>query len=177
METAPIKETLERLLQLLELPFETIALSQEGDVIRADIASPQASRLIGWHGETLNAVQHLLKVILQAGKDEKAPFVVLDVDGYRRLQEDKVREMVQRKADFVRRTKSRVALPPMSPYFRRVAHVYVTNDSELQDLTTESTGEGEYRQVVLRLKAEKGLRSGEELTPVMADTSWENLDV
>jgi hypothetical protein len=45
----------------------------------------------------------------------------------------------------------------------------------MQDLTTESVGEGEYRQIVLRMKEEEG---SEELSPVMSDDAGlENLDV
>jgi hypothetical protein len=63
----------------------------------------------------------------------------------------------------------------MSPYFRRIVHLYVAADPKLQDVTTESVGEGEYRQIVMRMKEEKG---GEELSPIMSkDEGLENLDV
>ena len=59
------------------------------------------------------------------------------------------------KADFVRRTGARVTLPPMSPYFRRIVHTHVAVTPSLSDLTTESVGEGDYRQIVIRLKTAK----------------------
>jgi spoIIIJ-associated protein len=127
----------------------------------------------------LNALQHLLKSIIRSkDKLDRAPFLVLDVDGYRREQEDKVRRIADQKADFVRRTGSRIALAPMSPYFRRIVHLHVANTPQLHDLTTESVGEGDYRQIVLKLKDEKGRKSGEELQPVIAgDDGLENLDI
>jgi hypothetical protein len=65
----------------------------------------------------------------------------------------------------------------MSPYFRRIVHLHVANTPTLQDLTTESIGEGDYRQIVLRLK-DTTAESGEELSPMMAkDDGLENLDV
>ncbi|MBI2117978.1 hypothetical protein HYT95_03700, partial [Candidatus Peregrinibacteria bacterium] len=107
----------------------------------------------------------------------RSPFLVLDVDGYRKAQEDNVRRIAEQKADFVRRTGNRIALAPMSPYFRRIVHLHVANSPILQDLTTFSHGEGEYRQIVLKLKEEK-MNVGEELTPVLAkDDGLENLDV
>lgn len=174
-----IKELLSKLLEQAGLPFSNIVVSEEKDFARVDIVSPQPSRIIGWHGETLNALQHLLKSLLRAAENlETAPFLVLDVDGYRKVQEEKVCVMAKDKAAFVRRTGSRVALQPMSPYFRRIVHTYVANTPELSDLTTESIGEGDYRQIVLRLKDEKG---SAELTPVMAEPGkedgLENLDV
>jgi len=185
MNATMIQDILAALLTQLKLPFEKVNVSDGEGFQRVDIVSPSPSKLIGWHGETLNSLQHLLKVIVRAKEGgEGSPFIVLDVDGYRRDQEDKVRQAAERKADFVRRTGSRIALPPMSPYFRRVVHMHVANTPSLQDLTTVSTGEGDYRQVVLRLKDEKGKQSaqeGEELSPVLAVQEGEddlgNLDV
>lgn len=180
MDHALIKDILGKLLKDLDLPFSSITVGEEGDILRVDISSNEPSRIIGWHGETLNSLQHLAKSILRSlAKLERSPFLVLDVDGYRRMQEDKVRSVAEQKADFVRRTGSRVALAPMSPYFRRIVHMHVTNTPALQDLTTESVGEGEYRQVVLRRKDENVVKSGEELSPVIEskEDGLENLDV
>jgi spoIIIJ-associated protein len=180
MDHAVITDALRRLLTELELPFSDITVSQENDILRVDIQSDKPSRIIGWHGETLNSLQHLIKSIVRSlGKLDRSPFLVLDTDSYRRMQEEKVRKVAEQKADFVRRTGNRVALSPMSPYFRRIVHLHVTNTSALQDLTTESVGEGEYRQVVLRLKEENGIKSGEELSPVIESKQdgLENLDI
>ncbi len=179
MNDATLKDILGQLLTLLSLPFTDLTVSKEGDITRVDIVSPEASRIIGWHGETLNSVQHLLKAIVRSKeKLERSPFIVLDVDGYRRMQEDKVRRIAEQKADFVRRTGNRIALAPMSPYFRRIVHLHVANTPALSDLMTESAGEGEYRQVVMRLKEEDKGKTGEELKPVISkDDGLENLDI
>jgi spoIIIJ-associated protein len=174
-----IIDTVGSLLTLLSIPFTGITVKQDGDVTRVDVVCPEASRLIGWHGETLNAIQHLTKSMVRtAQKLERAPFIVVDVDGYRLMQEDKVKRIAEAKADFVRRTGARVTLPPMSPYFRRIVHMHVANTPSLSDLVTESVGEGDYRQIVIRLKEEKQMESGQELSPVMAtDDGLENLDI
>jgi spoIIIJ-associated protein len=182
MENTFIKDTLAQLLQLLSLPFESIQVKpEEGNILRVDIVSAAASRIIGWHGETLNSLQHLVKSIARAkAKSDKAPFIVVDVDGYRKMQEEKVRRIAESKADFVRRTGSRIALAPMSPYFRRIVHTHISATPSLADLTTESVGQGDYRQVVIRLREEKSKRGAvsEELSPVMSkDDGLENLDI
>lgn len=183
MDHALVKDTLARLLNALQFDHTDITVEQEDDMLRVEISAPRPSQIIGWHGETLNSVQHVLKsIIREQEKLDRAPFLLLDVDGYRKLQEDKVRQAADRKADFVRRTGSRIALAPMSPYFRRIVHMHVANTPTLQDLTTESIGEGDYRQIVLRLKEEKQKHGREaadgELAPVIAgDDGLENLDV
>ena len=182
MDTTFIQDTLGRLLTFLSLPFDSIAISQEDTITRVDIVSNHTSRIIGWHGETLNSLQHLVKSIVRSKEHlEKSPFIVVDVDGYRRMQEDKVRKIAEQKADFVRRTGSRIALAPMSSYFRRIVHLHIASTPSLSDLTTESVGEGDYRQIVLRMKDEKGRKTAttsEELSPVMAaEDGLENLDI
>ena len=184
MDHALIKDVISSLLTACNLPFDEITVSEEEDtgVTRIDLKSASASRIIGWHGETLNALQQLAKAILRSkAKLEKAPFILLDVDGYRRDQEEKVCSIAEQKADFVRRTGNRVALSPMSPYFRRIVHLHIANSENLQDLTTQSTGEGEYRQIVLMLKDESKGGSNdqsEELAPVIAEEDGlENLDI
>jgi spoIIIJ-associated protein len=179
-----IIETTGTVLKLLGIPFTGILVKKDGEMIRVEVISDQASRLIGWHGETLNAVQHLVKSMIRTAKNlERAPFIVVDVDGYRTMQEEKVRKIAEAKADFVRRTGARVTLPPMSPYFRRVVHTHISATPTLSDLATESIGEGDYRQVVIRLKSgkqasEPNSEVSEELSPVMAtDDGLENLDV
>jgi len=175
MDNTTIKDTLGLILKHLELPFDGIEITTEEDMLRIEIISSNPSRIIGWHGETLNSMQHIVKsMIREKEKLEKAPFLVLDVDGYRKVQEDKVKKIAEQKADFVRRTGSRVALAPMSPYFRRIVHLYVANHPDMQDLTTESTGEGDYRQIVLKQKKQTKRAEDEELSPVMAEARSEN---
>lgn len=176
MDASMIKDILGSLLKHLPFTVTDIKVTEKDGVTRVDLVSADASRIIGWHGETLNAVQHLVKSIIRSKEHlEKSPFIVMDIDGYRRMQEEKVCRIAEQKADFVRRTGSRIALAPMSPYFRRIVHLHVANSPQLQDLMTESVGEGEYRQIVLRMKDDQG---SEELSPVMAeDTGLENLDV
>jgi len=184
MDHALITSTLTSILDHLGLPHDGCTITKEGEITRVEIHSKEPSRLIGWHGETLNSLQHLLKSIIRSlEKLERTPFILLEIDGYRKMQEDKVRRIAEQKADFVRRTGTRIALQPMSPYFRRIVHTHVTTSPLLQDLSTESIGEGDYRQIVLKLKDEKDarLKTGEELTPTMlpadAQDGLENLDI
>lgn len=177
-----IKKSLASILDHLQLKYSDITVYPEGDITRVDIASTEASRIIGWHGETLNSIQHVLKSIVRTAENlERTPLIIVDADGYRKMQEEKVIKIAEAKADFVRRTGNRIALSPMSPYFRRIVHLYVANSPNLSDLTTESVGEGDYRQIVLRMKEEKNkskFNSGEELAPVIpADDGLENLDI
>ena len=80
MDKAMIEDVLGTLLTQLNLPFDKIVVTEDEEegFTRVDIESNQASRLIGWHGETLNSIQSLLKAILRTkAKLDRAPFLVL----------------------------------------------------------------------------------------------------
>ena len=78
-------------------------------------------------------------------------FVTVDVDGYRKDQEEKVLSKVKRTIELMKeRNLSEMKLYPMSPYFRRVVHVWIAK--EYPELTTESTGEGPGRSIKVLYK-------------------------
>lgn len=148
-----LKEITENLLNQLGISFSEIEVSEsEKDLFHVNIKSENASLLIGHHGENIQALQHLIKVLAwEKSKTDNQFHVILDVDDYRKRQEDNVINMAQRKVDFLRRTKRPQSLPPMSPYFRRKVHLYLMG-SGFEDIETVSKGEGENRYIVIKLK-------------------------
>lgn len=150
-----IQETLAELLKNLGVVFRKFKLSVETEqpektLYRIDIDSDEAATLIGYHGETIYALQHLLKTLVYRKTNENV-FIVLDVDSYRRRQEESVLAMAMRKVEAARKTSQSQALPPMSPYFRRVVHMALAKP-EYSDIETESVGEGDQRAVTIKVK-------------------------
>lgn len=104
--------------------------------------------LIGKHGQTLNALQHLTN--LAAGRlYHHRYFVVLDVENYRARREQTLTALARRLADKAKRTGLPVELEPMEPGERRIIHLALQNDP---DVVTDSEGEGSYRHVVIHGK-------------------------
>jgi predicted RNA-binding protein Jag len=185
MYTDAIERLLTGLLTHLQLPFTNIAITEVEDLTRVEISSDVPSKLIGHHGDTLNSIQHVLKSMIRTEQNlDRAPFVVCDVDGYRADQEKKVCDIAERKIALIRKTGTRIALPAMSPYFRRIVHLYIAANESLADITTESTGKGDHRQIVLKLKDESAFKAAKqdadsgELQPVIEDddTGSDDLD-
>lgn len=144
-----IKETLEKLLEVLKVPFTAVKVTKDGpNAYYAEIDSENSSLLIGWHGETVAALQHILKCLLwKQGLDSKAQ-VIVDVDGYKRRQEENVIRMAERKAELAISSGKEIKLPPMSAYFRRKVHLHLANDPKYKNtITTESTGDGADRAI------------------------------
>ncbi len=148
-----IKDILHELLTKMDIPYSSIEieLTEDGKTYRANIESEDSSLLIGKHGENMQALQTIAKLIVYKKFPENKEFsLTIDVDNYRLRQEESVIEMANRKADYVRQTGRSQSLPPMSPYFRRVVHMHLMQP-EFDDLMTESHGQGSYRQVKIKL--------------------------
>lgn len=136
----------------LGIDFTEVEVTKEGeDRFRANIISEEPSLLIGHHGENLQAIQKIVKVMFH--KEYADEFeIIFDVDNYRKRQEENVLTITEQKIKEVRDSGTQSALPPMSAYFRRVVHLFI-RDGGYSDIETESMGEGNYRQVVIKLKA------------------------
>lgn len=150
-----IQETLASILKNLGVAFRKFKVSHEKQpsgvtVYRIDIDSDEAATLIGYHGETIYALQHVLKTLVWKKANENV-FIILDVDSYRKRQEESVLALAIRKVDAARKTLQEQALPPMSPYFRRIIHLALAKP-EFSDIVTESMGEGDNRAVMIKVK-------------------------
>ncbi len=144
METI-IQKALKLLLDKFGAEYDVVTVTEENGHYRANIETDNAARLIGRNGQSLNSLQILLKNILWSQHEEKI-FVTVDVDDYRKDQEDKVMQKVERTLELMReRNLSEIKLNPMSPYFRRLVHVWIAQN--FPDMMTDSIGEGENRAV------------------------------
>ncbi|MBU1934774.1 KH domain-containing protein, partial [Patescibacteria group bacterium] len=115
-----IKETLEKLLDVLNVSYTGVKINKEGETTYyVEIETEHSNILIGWHGETISALQHLLKCLLWKQGIDSRTQVIIDVDGYKKRQEESVIKLAERKAEYAIETQKEIKLPPMNPYFRR----------------------------------------------------------
>ena len=146
-----IRETLEEILQKLSTPFRKIRIEKRDDnTYRANIESEEPSLLIGHHGENIFALQNILRTIVFKKHDGDFN-VIIDVDDYRKRQEENIIKLAERKVETVRQTGHGQALPPMSPYFRRLIHLHLA-EPDYGDVETESVGEGDFRHLTIKPK-------------------------
>ncbi|MBU0578142.1 KH domain-containing protein [Patescibacteria group bacterium] len=137
-----IKETLEKLLDVLNVSYTGVKINKEGETTYyVEIETEHSNILIGWHGETISALQHLLKCLLWKQGIDSRTQVIIDVDGYKKRQEESVIKLAERKAEYAIETQKEIKLPPMNPYFRRKVHTHLANSDKYKDVvTTESVG-------------------------------------
>ena len=109
-----------------------------------DLAGEDSGLLIGRRGQTLQALQFLVNLIVR--KQFEGVRVMLDVENYRQRRESQLRDMATKVAERVAQTNRSITLEPMPPADRRIIHTSLTDHPEV---STESTGEGEGRKVTI----------------------------
>ena len=116
----------------------------EGELI-LDVTGGDLAVLIGRHGRTLDALQMVVSSLMSSTLRFHYP-VVVDVEGYKNRRKEKLRGIALSAASRAKRQHSRVSLPPMNAYERRLIHLALVDDEEV---TTHSEGEDPVRHVVI----------------------------
>jgi spoIIIJ-associated protein len=142
-----VREILVEVVAGLELDAG-ISVREDDETVTATLTGSELGRLIGRHGQTIDALQYLVNAIVHRG-DEHKP-VVVDAAGYRARREATLVTLAERTASRVRSTGSEVALEPMTAVERKIVHVHL---KEL-GLETRSEGTEPNRYVVVSLPAE-----------------------
>lgn len=144
-----IRKLISEFLVHLGLDFTDVEVEMlRENEYHCNVVSESPNLMIGRHGDHLKALQKVITVVLHKQFGEELQ-VHIDVDNYRKRQEENVLIITKQKIEEVRQSGVQSALPPMSPYFRRVVHMFV-RDGEFTDIATESMGQGNYRQVVIK---------------------------
>ena len=112
------------------------------------IATPDPGLLIGYHGDTLSALQFILAQHLNAQLSEWLTLSV-NVNDYRERREAALKAMTDSVIAKVLETGQAQTLPPLPANERRIIHIYL---SEHPEVSTESVGEGRARSVVISLR-------------------------
>lgn len=145
-----IADTAIEVLQTILKPFDIgdITIDEydgdEGELI-LDITGDDLAVLIGRHGRTLDSIQFLVSSIVRRKLGYRYP-VVIDVEGYKSRQRQKIESIAKSAANRAVSQEKEVPLRPMTPYERRLVHIALRDDVRVE---TESEGEGQNRHVVI----------------------------
>jgi spoIIIJ-associated protein len=146
-----IKQTIEEFLG--KIGFETeVEIKNEAqedkENIVCDIKTKEDSNLlIGQYGVNLQAVQHLLRLIIRKKlPDERAHFII-DVNSYRQQKNQSIIEQAQEAAQQAITEGRVIIMRPMTAYERRIVHMELSKNEKV---VTESIGEADGRKVVVK---------------------------
>ncbi|MDY2625984.1 MAG: RNA-binding cell elongation regulator Jag/EloR [Coriobacteriales bacterium] len=117
----------------------------EGELI-LDIVGQDLAVLIGRYGKNLDALQQLTSSIVNRKLGFKYS-IVIDVEGYKSRRRVKLESIAESGAARAIKRHGEVRLHPMSPAERRIIHITLRDNPEVE---TFSEGEGPNRRVVIR---------------------------
>lgn len=160
VEEGDVSETAESVLRELLKRMKVTAtlsssLSEPDDLTGRrinvlEIKGEDLGILIGPRGETLNALQHIARLMVGHQLRKRTNFVI-DVQGYRRRREQALTRLAERMAKKVAGRHRAISLEAMPPNDRRIIHMALR---EHEEVYTQSTGEGNRRRVRIFPKEE-----------------------
>ncbi|PIR82531.1 hypothetical protein COU20_01890 [Candidatus Kaiserbacteria bacterium CG10_big_fil_rev_8_21_14_0_10_59_10] len=160
-------ETIERVLKesldALGVPYSAVTRETVAGQLIFAVEADDARTLIGPHGDTIHALDHIVKKIAEKRllgsaaaeeggdeRDDRLHFLV-DVNGYRAKLIKDLQTKALMMAERARSFQYDVELTPMSGYERLIIH---TTLQDAPNVKTESQGEGRNRRVVIKYAAE-----------------------
>jgi spoIIIJ-associated protein len=145
------EEPAERLRALVTRVVQSLGLAATVDIeetdeeLRATVNGDDLGLLIGKHGATIDALQHLAVRIAYKGErgDQR---VVIDAAGYRERREEALHRTADRAVAEAIRYDRPVELEPMRSLERKIVHNYL---AERTDVETHSEGDEPDRRLVV----------------------------
>jgi spoIIIJ-associated protein len=138
---------LEELLARMDIDAIAEPNPHEGHMYVDIVDGPEEdmSLLIGRHGQTLEAIQELTRMVVGRRLDQRVR-VIVDVEDYRKRREAQLEEHARELAERVRETGREEELEPMNSYERKLVHDAVV---DVGGVETESRGVDPERYVVI----------------------------
>ena len=131
--------------------YSTVTRLEVAGQIIYSIETNEAKKLIGAHGDTIHAIDLLLKKIVEKkhprGPEEEETHFIVDVNDYRTRQIKDLQAKALMMAERARSFQYDVELNPMTAYERLIVHSTLQGAPHVK---TESQGEGRNRRVVIR---------------------------
>ena len=135
---ASVKEILSTVLKLMNISYSEIKTSLMAGRVLAEIKTDESNLLIGKNGQTLDALDNVVNLILNRDEHTRVK-TSIDIEGYRHRQEERLQAMAEKVAAQVKRTNKPYRFDPMPAKERRIIHLALKNDP---DIETFSEGEG-----------------------------------
>lgn len=139
-----VQEVLEEITDALAIDAD-VELTEADDAITAVFVGDDVAGLIGHHGATLDAVQHLAQRIAFGGIQDRKVLTV-DAAGYRERRREKLHGIADQAAEAAVRDRCNVRLDAMSAQERKVVHEYLKDRHEIE---TFSEGQEPNRRLVV----------------------------
>jgi spoIIIJ-associated protein len=142
-----VREVLEEVIAGLGLNG-TVEVARDQEVVTGTVNGEDLGLFIGRHGQTIDAVQHLIfRIALTRGAGDEGDLrVVIDAEGYRARRAEALQRVADQAAEDARRYGRPVALDAMTASERKLVHEYLRDRGGVE---TYSEGEEPERHLVV----------------------------
>lgn len=140
-EVLAFEKAIELILDVMDLDIEFSV--SEGETFLIEFSGEDRDRLVAEEGRALKAIEHILPRIVRGMVGEALPCRV-DCEDFQASREQELIELAKKTAEEVSRTHKPRMLPPMSPADRRIIHVTLMEDP---DVDTLSEGDGFIKRI------------------------------
>lgn len=148
-QVAVATEVLTTLLRLMNVKADVkVSTANAGSAVSLNIQGDDLGVLIGRRGQTLASLQFIVRLIVAERVGKWLP-ITIDVSGYKEQRRESLKRLALNIAEQVKSTRRPVAMEPMPADERRIVHLALAHHP---DVTTQSTGEGDERKVIIQLK-------------------------
>ena len=124
-----------------------VAVVTDEDSILVDVTGTDVGLLVGPKGATLQAIEELVRTVVQRRTEGHGVRINVDVGGYRAKRREALEKFAHDLAEKARASGKDQALEPMSALDRKTVHDAI---APLDGVTTISEGEEPRRRVVVR---------------------------
>jgi spoIIIJ-associated protein len=124
-------------------------IKPDGEVLVVNLKTQEPGVLIGYHGQTLAALQQII-TLMAFKKFNQWIKILVDVEDYREKRKESLEQMAQGVVERVKSSGQSQPLPPMSSFERRIIHMFLAGQPEVESV---SEGEGEQRHIIIKAKA------------------------
>src|ERR1700722_15813102 len=142
--TERVRELMERVATAAGVDASVTVLEQ-ADGLYGEYTGDDLGLLIGHHGQTIDAIQHLAYRIATRGDGDRHP-VVVDAAGYRERRAETLRATADQAVQTAVNDRRAVALEAMSALERKVIHEHL---KDRHDVETYSEGQEPSRYLVV----------------------------
>ena len=111
--TSKAKETVTELLKLMGLSVDKVEARITDDAVLCEITGPDGSLIIGKNGQSLEALEHIVNLIVNRSSETRVK-INLDTNGYRLRQEERLLALAAKAADQVKASGKTFRFDPMS---------------------------------------------------------------
>lgn len=140
-----VKTFIESLLARLGIAASVTVSDIAGHAV-CTVSTDDSKILIGHQGETLRALNLIVRRAFESKLSEEELKFKIDVNGYYAERDSKVVREARQLAERARLFKYDIDMRPLNPYERMIVHEALR---DFGDIVTESQGEGALRHIVI----------------------------